>query len=98
MELSGKGVERSHIDEVLASQEQEGRDGATEGGTEAADALERTVRRRFSSQFVSDPDAAERRLAGFLARRGYDWDTIGRMARMLTSRGVVTDPNHLGVP
>ncbi len=50
---------------------------------EGADALEQTVRRRFSSQFAADPQAAERRLAGFMARRGYDWDTIGRMARTL---------------
>jgi SOS response regulatory protein OraA/RecX len=46
-------------------------------------ALEQTVRRRFGAQFAAEPQAAERRLAGFLARRGYDWDTIGRLARTL---------------
>jgi regulatory protein len=93
MELSSKGVERSCVDEVLALQEE----GESAGGTEGTDALERTVRKRFTSQFVSDPEAAERRLAGFLARRGYDWDTIGRMARMLrdeASRG----PSASSVP
>lgn len=42
-----------------------------------------TVRRRFGAQFVTDPETAERRLAGFLVRRGYDWETIGRVARAL---------------
>jgi len=78
-ELTGKGVDRSVIDEVLEIQDEAEATGAREG----ADALEQTVRKRFSSQFASDPQAAERRLAGFLARRGYDWDTIGRMARTL---------------
>jgi regulatory protein len=77
-ELASKGVERSIVDEVLALREE------TESeGTEGMDALEQMVRKRFGSQFAADPDAAERRLAGFLARRGYDWDTIGRMARVL---------------
>ncbi len=99
-ELASKGVERSVIDEVLERQDEAGSPGATEG----ADALEQTVRRRFSSQFAADPQGAERRLAGFLARRGYDWDTIGRMARMLraesaeAAKTVPAEPDSPSVP
>ena len=78
-ELAAKGVERSVVDDTIAALEQP-------DSTEAAEddsVLERTVRRRFGGQFVTDPEAAERRLAGFLGRRGYDWDTIGRMVRIL---------------
>lgn len=78
-ELAAKGVERSVVDEVLAALEQTGSAASGEGDS----VLENTVRKRFGGQFAADPQAAERRLAGFLARRGYDWDAIGRMARML---------------
>ena len=77
-ELAAKGVERPVVDEALAAREENG----TTGGDGDA-VLEQTVRKRFGGQFATDPEAAERRLAGFLARRGYDWDTIGRMIRML---------------
>jgi regulatory protein len=78
-ELAAKGVERSVVDETLASLDDAGSPASEEGGA----ALEQTVRKRFARQFAADPEAAERRLAGFLARRGYDWDTIGRLSRML---------------
>lgn len=78
-ELAAKGVERSIVDEVLAALEEIGSAGSGEGDS----ALEITVRKRFAGQFAADPPAAERRLAGFLARRGYDWEAIGRMIRML---------------
>ena len=78
-ELAAKGVERSVVDEAVAAREDAG-SGASE---EADTALEDVVRRRFGGQFAADPEGAERRLAGFLARRGYDWDTIGRMTRVL---------------
>lgn len=87
-ELASKGVDRSVIDEVLEIQDAAGSASAMEG----ADALEQAVRRRFSSQFAVDPQAAERRLAGFLARRGYDWDTIGRMARTLKAEAAASEP------
>ena len=66
------------VDEVVATTGPR-----SEGGTEGSDVLEELVRRRFSAQFAADPEAAERRLAGYLGRRGYDWDTIGRMTRLL---------------
>jgi regulatory protein len=87
-ELAAKGVERRVVEEALAVLE----DGMEEETATAADeALERTVRQRFVVQFGADPPAAERRLAGFLARRGYDWDTIRRMARMLRSEAGAED-------
>jgi regulatory protein len=82
-ELAGKGVERSLIDEVLADTEP-----PPGGRLQGEDVLEQLVRRRFSAQFAADPDDAERRLAGFLGRRGYDWDTIGRMTRMLRAEAM----------
>ncbi len=41
------------------------------------------ARRRFHGQMVTDPTGTKRRLAAFLARRGHDWDTIGRVTRQL---------------
>ena len=84
-ELAAKGVERSVVDETLASLDEAGSPASEEGGA----ALEQTVRKRFARQFATDPEAAERRLAGFLARRGYDWDTIGRLSRMLRARSLL---------
>jgi regulatory protein len=80
-ELAAKGVERPVVDEALAALEDAGTTGSGDGDA----LLEQTVRKRFGGQFATDPEAAERRLAGFLARRGYDWDIIGRMIRILRS-------------
>ena len=89
-ELAAKGVERSIVDEVVGPLEEAEAEAKTEAPTSTGGAgeagmwaLEQTVRRRFGAQFAAEPQAAERRLAGFLARRGYDWDTIGRLARTL---------------
>lgn len=85
-ELAAKGIERIVIAETLVSAEAESGEEALEG----ARVLEQTVRKRFGGQFAVDPETAERRLAGFLARRGHDWETIDRMVRVLraeTSEG-----------
>jgi regulatory protein len=91
-ELAGKGIERPIVDEVL-----ELADGGSDAVEAGSDALEQLVRRRFASQFGIDPDAAERRLAGFLARRGYDWDTIGDMARKLRAESAA-GPSSPSIP
>ena len=91
-ELGAKGVERPVIDEALAVLEDAGTAG---GGGDAV--LEQTIRRRFAGQFATDPEAAERRLAGFLARRGYDWDTIGRMIRILRAE-TPSDAEYPSIP
>ncbi len=77
-ELRRKGVDQGLVEAAL---EAEGVN--AEAAAEGADSLLATARRRFGAQFVSDPEGAERRLAGFLVRRGYDWDTVGRVARAL---------------
>ena len=53
------------------------------------------VRRRFGRQFAVDPDGAERRLAGFLVRRGYDWETIGRVVREAAARKLAEEAHFL---
>ncbi|NLV72399.1 MAG: regulatory protein RecX [Actinobacteria bacterium] len=78
-ELLRKGVERSLVEEGLSS-EKHG-DAAAEG-METAIAL---ARRRFGRQFREDPASASRRLAAFLARRGYDWDSINTITRLLVT-------------
>ena len=78
-ELLQKGVERRLVDEALG--------GAA--GDDQARGIETVVelaRRRFGSQFHCDPEGAARRLAGFLGRRGYDWDTIHAVTRMLAGK------------
>jgi len=77
-ELLRKGVDRGLIEECLADLDP--------GGGEVADGLQAVTalaRRRFGSQFHTDPAAAERRLAGFLARRGYDWESVTLVSRTL---------------
>lgn len=77
-ELRRKGVDRILVERAL---EAEGVN--AQAAIEGADALLAAVRRRFGTQFATDPATAERRLAGFLVRRGYDWEAIGRVARAL---------------
>ncbi len=79
-ELWRKGVDRGSVEGVLAEQQA---DDESSGARE--EALQAQVRRRFGSDFRKDPAAAERRLTGFLARRGYDWDSISRMVELLRS-------------
>jgi regulatory protein len=88
-ELLQKGVERALVAEALSA---EGSDSEAAGG--GADAALTLARKRFGQQFASDPEAAERRAAAFLARRGYDWETIARLLRELRSEAGVGE----GVP
>jgi regulatory protein len=75
-ELLRKGTDREAVEEVLAA--------AQEGsGGEGIAAVTALARRRFAGQFAADPAGARRRLAGFLARRGYDWQTIASVTRGL---------------
>jgi regulatory protein len=85
-ELLRKGTDREAVEEVLRAVVQEGTE--VEGvaaGVAVATAL---ARRRFGGQFAADPAAARRRLAGFLARRGYDWETIATVTRALADESV----------
>jgi regulatory protein len=92
-ELAAKGVDRRVVHEVLQA-----RDNEAAGAEAGMETLELTVRRRFAKQFATDPDGAERRLAGFLARRGYDWDTIGRITRTMRAEASAGQPSDGPVP
>ena len=77
-ELRRKGIERDLMQQAVES---EGDD--PQAAMEGAETVLRLARRRFGRQFGVDPQSAERRLAGFLLRRGYDWETVGKVARAL---------------
>jgi regulatory protein len=79
-ELRQKGIDRSTIKQVL-----EGGEDKAQVAIEGYETLMALVRRRFGAQFASDADTADRRLAGYLARRGYDWETISRISREMRS-------------
>ena len=51
------------------------------GGLEGLQQTVDLVRRRFAGQLRSDPQGARRRINGFLARRGHDWETISAILR-----------------
>ena len=82
-------VESFLIDEALAREEVTAYESA-----QGLDAVMGLVRRRFGKQFIEDPQSAERRLAGYLGRRGYDWDTIHAITRVLREEA----GGHDGVP
>lgn len=71
-ELRGKGVPRDTAEEALAS---------LSPADELAAAAE-AARKRLGSDSLSDP-VVRRRLAGFLRRRGYDWETVARVMALL---------------
>lgn len=91
-ELLSKGVDRRVVDEVLSSagsgDDVPGEEVGAQDGREAVVAL---ARRRFASQFRTDPEGAARRLAGYLGRRGYDWDVIRAVARLLSAEAAGDD-------
>ena len=57
------------------------------------EALVSLVERRFGRQLEDDPDGARRRIAGFLSRRGHEWDEIKRIVR-LVGEGVGREQGH----
>jgi regulatory protein len=88
-ELLRLGVDRGLVQAAL--QEARGEAPDDEEGQSGLDAVLDLARRRFGAQFGADPEAAERRLAGFLARRGFDWDTIHAVNRVLRREAVDVD-------
>jgi regulatory protein len=83
-ELGRLGVERTLVGEAVAEAFAAGPDEAETGdGASGLDPVLNLARRRFAREFAADPATAARRLAGFLARRGFDWDTIHVVARTL---------------
>ncbi|MBN1321037.1 MAG: regulatory protein RecX [Thermoleophilia bacterium] len=101
-ELLRKGVERRVVDETL-----DARAGAEGDVGEELEAVAALARKRFGREFAVDPETASRRLAGFMARRGYDWDAVRSVTRTLVSEagaveaavdaeGVQTDQDPAG--
>jgi regulatory protein len=84
-ELARLGVDRGLVQQaIVETTDEAGAEGAAAEAAEGGmDAVLDLCRRRFGNQFASDPESAARRLAGFLARRGFDWDTIHKVARIL---------------
>lgn len=100
-ELRQKGVAPQVIDAVLAEQSEAQADavqqaaeiaeawGETAGdepapGTDLANALA-LARKKWRTYGSLDPPTARRRLSGFLARRGYNYDIIDQVLRRLLS-------------
>ena len=83
-ELARLGLERRVVQEALGAA---GACGPSEGDVQPGkDVVLALSRRRFAGQFAVDPEGAARRLTGFLARRGFDWDTIHAVVRTLGAR------------
>jgi regulatory protein len=75
-ELGRKGIPRALVEGDAWDEFLPGVD--TPVDTEALVGL---VERRFGRQLKDDPDGARRRIAGFLSRRGHEWDEITRILR-----------------
>lgn len=90
-ELMKKGVAR----DVLAADgwEQLVGEHAVE---QTAESLAAEIGRRFGSQLQKDPVVGRRRIEGFLARRGHDWETIRGVLASLD--GLDGDEWGLGEP
>lgn len=75
-ELARRGVSREQADQAIAEVMDE----------EAVDEralLEAAARKKMTTLAGLDPDTAKRRLAGFLARRGYDASAVSAVVRKL---------------
>lgn len=79
--LLRKGIERPVIDLVLEEFWQR-QPGSEQGEARMASVIA-LARRRFGPQFSEDPEKAARKLAGFLARRGHDWEAISHVEAIL---------------
>lgn len=73
-DLTRKGVERSVLEQALAPDE----DGEGDADRIQED-LVRLVQRRFGRELAADPRRGRQRAAGFLQRRGHDWEAVERI-------------------
>jgi regulatory protein len=77
-ELLRKGLAR----EIVTGEALDGLLGER-GAADGVGQIVTLVRRRFAGQLHSDPEGARRRINGYLARRGHDWETISSVLRAL---------------
>ncbi len=73
-ELGAKGIARDLIDQVV---------GETYGEVDLVAGILPLARKRWRSTAGLPHDKRRNRLTGFLQRRGYDWETIGRVLEQL---------------
>jgi len=79
-ELARRGVDRAVVDAALA-------DVVSEEGIDRVATLEHLARRRLGALTACDDRTRRRRLAAYLARRGYATDEIIRTVNHLLDRG-----------
>ena len=85
-ELARKGVARSVTEQVLREldEEREARNvEAAERGEAIASAVEEAARKKLRSLAGMEPEVRQRRLYGFLARRGFSGEELSRAMRLL---------------
>lgn len=85
-ELARKGVDRIIVEEIVGEgyEAEVYRDVA--GGVEGAEEqLVRLVSRRFGKEWERDPEKAQNKVSGFLARRGHDWELINSVLRRIAA-------------
>jgi len=87
-ELGRKGIPRTLVEGDAWDELLPGVDTPVE-----TEALVGLVERRFGRQLKDDPDGARRRIAGFLSRRGHEWDEISRIVRLVVD-GVGREQDH----
>lgn len=92
-ELRRKGVTKAIIEETLASLEATGGEAETE-----LDALADLVGRRFGRELARDRERAERRISGYLTRRGHDWESIRRVLARLPAHETTSEEVDDGPP
>lgn len=76
-ELTRRGIDRATAAEAIAET-------FVEEGVDETASIERNAERKLRTLTNVDPETRRRRLYGFLARRGYDADSIGEVVKRLT--------------
>jgi len=81
-ELLRKGVARSIVGEIVGEGYQAEVFVNVAGGEEGVeDRLVNLVQRRYRRDLERDPEKGRNKVAGFLARRGHDWDLVNSVLR-----------------
>lgn len=86
-ELRRKGVPGPIVEKAVATFA-----AADQSETGRTDDLTALVGRRFARELAADRERAERRITGYLQRRGHDWETIRAVLARLGRPEPPTDP------
>lgn len=82
-ELGRRGISSELSDQILNELMAEERAPGKESPGECPEPLMQEVKRRFGRAFAQDKGKTTRRIAGFLLRRGHDWDMVHSVIRLL---------------